>query len=185
MASGTPSQPVPLMTAAWIFFWRSMRACRSAGGELQSVEHALLLPEDQIRARRSGRVERDHAVDRLVSRRRDQRHRAAVPAPGHHDPPLVDVVALRQPPHRRADVVRVVGERGRLGPASALAPAAAVVAQDQDAGVGELLREMREHGNAVDDLVAVGRRGAADENDGRMAQASGDAGRRRHACRPG
>ena len=32
IASGTPCQPVPLTTAAWIFFCSSMRAWRSSGG---------------------------------------------------------------------------------------------------------------------------------------------------------
>ena len=38
-----------------------------------------------------------------------------------------------QPSHRRDHVVRVVGQRRRFGPAAALAGAAAVVAQDEDA----------------------------------------------------
>ena len=126
-----------------------MRACRSAAGSFRPSSTRCCCWSRQIRAGRAAGVERDHAVDRLVARRRDQRHRAALAATRHHHPPVVHVVALRQPLHDRAHIVGIVGQRGGFGASAALPAAAAVVAEHDDAGIGERFRQLREHRNAA------------------------------------
>ena len=87
----------------------------------------------------------------------------------------IDVLALRQQLHRRAHIVGVVGERAGFGAAAALADAALVVADDDEAGVGERVGDLAENRNADDEAVAIGRPAAADEDDRRQP-------RRRSAC---
>ena len=128
-----PSQPLPLTTAAWIFFCSSILACLSASDELQSVERVLLLREDQIGAGRARRRHRDDAVDLLLACRRDQRHRAAF-AVARRRRSCRSSTSLRFESHFTAahHIVGVVGERRGLGASAALADAALVVAQDDE-----------------------------------------------------
>src|SRR5829696_7188933 len=107
------------------------------GCECERIEHALLLFEDQLRPARAGGVDGDDAVDFVVAGGRDQGRRGPFAISGHHDPLLVHVVTLRQPPDRRTDVLGVVGYRRRLDAAAALTGPPAVVSQDDVPAVGE------------------------------------------------
>ena len=84
---------------------------------------------------------------------------------------MIDVLALPQPSHRGHRIVGIIREGRVFGASAALSDATLVVAEHDVSAVGELARELGEDGNACDDLVAVGRSGSTDEDDGWVAQA--------------
>ena len=85
------------------------------------------------------------------------RHRSAFAVADDRDPPAVDVLPLAHQPHGGAQILGVVGERRRLGPAAALPDAALVVAQHHESRVGEGVGELAEDRDADDGLVPIGR----------------------------
>ena len=151
--------------------------------ELHQIERVTLLLEHEIGSRGARRRHRDDAVDLLLARRCDQRHRAAFAVAADDDFPLVDVLALREPLHRRHHIVRVVGERRGFGPSAALADSALVVAEDNEAVVGERLGQLREDGNADNRFVTVRRARSSNQDDRGRAKAVGNRGAALSACR--
>ncbi len=67
-----------------------------------------------------------------------------------------------------ANVVRVVRKGGGLRPAAALADAAPVVSEHEEAAVGEGAGELAEDRNSRHRFIAVGQARPADENDRRQ-----------------
>ena len=112
--------------------------------ELHLIERTLLLLEHQLGAGRRGPGDRGHCADALLARRRQQRHPRALAVADHRDALRIDVLALQQPPHDRADVFGVVLNRRRLGASAALSEATLVVAHGEEAGVGDRARQLRE-----------------------------------------
>ena len=118
----------------------------------------------QLRAGDADRGDQHERGDPLLLGRGHQRHQPALAVADDRQLPAVDVLALAHQPDRGAQIVCVVGQRGRLDPAAALSDAALVVAQHQEAGVGEAVGELAEDRNAEDRLVAILRAGSGDQN---------------------
>ena len=140
------------------------------GRQRRAVEQALLLREHDVGAGDARRGDQADGGDALVLRGRHQRDEPAFAVADDGDALRIDVLAIRQQLDRRAHIVRVVGERRRFRAAAALADAALVVADDDEAGVGERAGDLAEDRDAEHEAVAIGRPAAADKDDGRQTR---------------
>ena len=115
----------------------------------------------------------------LFAARGDQGNGAPLAVAADDDPAIVHVVAAGQPPHSRDHVIGVIGQSGRVGTAATLSDAALVVAQHDEAIVGQRFRQLGEDRDSYDSFVAICRSGPADEHYAGRAKTSGDGWRRR------
>ena len=73
----------------------------------------------------------------------------------HGDPFSVRILALRHELHRGAEILREIGKASGFRTSSALTDASLVVAQHEEALIGQPGSQLTEDRDARDDLVAI------------------------------
>src|SRR4051812_38169146 len=127
----------------------------------------LLLFENQVRARDSGRSDEDERRYLFLARSSEHRHRSPLAVSRDRDSSWIDVFAFRKPLHDRDQIVGVVLQGDAFTAPAALSNAAFVVSKDEEPVLRETPRELREDWHAGRDFVAVDRSRTGDEhNDG-------------------
>ena len=159
-------QPLPGHHRLMDFLLRVHLRLLLLGRQLHAAQQPLLLREHDVGAGDSRRGDQADGPDALVLCRGHQRDEPAFAVADRGDALRIHVLPVRQHLDRRAHILRVIGQRGRLGAAAALPDAALVVTDDDETGVGEGSGDLAENRDAEHDAVAIGRSAAADQHDG-------------------